>query len=70
MEEVARTNDRPCYCVERRADKDERVGIRFSISERDGEMAPAPGEPRPRLLDSFFLQQPTKWDARMGFYRV
>ena len=30
------------------------MGIRFSISERDGEMAPAPAEPRPGLLDSFF----------------
>jgi hypothetical protein len=33
---------------------DERVGFRFSVSERDGKTSPAPAEPRPGLLDCFF----------------
>jgi hypothetical protein len=29
------TNERPRCCIGHQADKDERVGIRFSVSERD-----------------------------------
>ena len=47
VREGARTNERPRCCVRRRANKDERVGIRFSVSERQREMGPARAEPRP-----------------------
>ena len=65
--EGAWTNEQARCYVERRADKDERVGIRFSISERDGEMAPAPAEPRPGLLDSFFTTT-SKMGCANGFF--
>ena len=45
--EGVRMNERPYYCVGHWTDKDERVGIRFSVSERQREMGPARAEPRP-----------------------
>jgi hypothetical protein len=46
MEEEARTNERLCYCLGRQ-DKDERVGIRFSIHEKDGELGPTSADLSP-----------------------
>ena len=46
------------------------MGIRFSISERDGEMAPAPAEPRPGLLDSFFYNNQQNGMCEWGFTAV
>jgi hypothetical protein len=59
--EGARMNERPRCYVGHWADKDERVGIRFSISERDGQMEPTPAvtDGRPWLIIIVYREQMT-----------